>query len=285
MTIDIGKPVDLRHLFRPLNDALLDLLQSLTPEDWDRPTVARLWTVKDVAAHLLDGNIRRLSISRDQYFGEKAPPGMNYEELVAWLNELNASWVRASRRISPQVLIFLHRVTSEEVNKGYEATPLYTEAPFPVSWTGETKSLNWIHLAREYTEKWHHQQQIREATGREGIMTREFFYPLIDTFFRGLPHALRYSDAPEDTIIKVTITSPSGGDWYLKRSAGSWRFCEPSEPRDPATPPVFATTVSLEPATAWVLFSKSKRPHEVESRIEGDPALGQAVLEMVSVMA
>ncbi|HEY6901508.1 MAG TPA: maleylpyruvate isomerase N-terminal domain-containing protein, partial [Puia sp.] len=88
MTIDVGKPVDLRHLFRPLNDALLDLLRTLTPEEWERQTVARLWTVKDVAAHLLDGNIRLLSMGRDRYFGEKASPGMSYEELVAWLNQL-----------------------------------------------------------------------------------------------------------------------------------------------------------------------------------------------------
>ncbi|MBS1664029.1 MAG: maleylpyruvate isomerase N-terminal domain-containing protein [Bacteroidetes bacterium] len=279
MTIDIGKPVDLRPLFRPLNDALLDLLESLTPEDWERQTVARLWTVKDVASHLLDGNIRRISMTRDQFFGEKAPAVNSFEDLVAWLNELNADWIKASRRISPRLLVFLHQVTSEEVNKGYESTELNTEAPFPVSWTGETKSLNWIHIAREYTEKWHHQQQIREATGRDGIMTREFFYPLIDTFFRALPFALRYSQAPEDTIIKVTVTSPIGGDWYLKRIKGSWRFCEPAEAAAPVT------TVSIAPDVAWVLFSKSKRPGEVESRIQGDPDLGRAVLEMVSVMA
>lgn len=66
MTPSIGPPIDVRHLFRPLDAALISLLHSLNTEDWHRPTVARLWSVKDVAAHLLDGNIRLLSIQRDR---------------------------------------------------------------------------------------------------------------------------------------------------------------------------------------------------------------------------
>jgi Mycothiol maleylpyruvate isomerase N-terminal domain len=51
---------------------LVDLLESLPVEKWARQTVARLWNVKDVAAHLLDGNIRILSMLRDGYAGEKS---------------------------------------------------------------------------------------------------------------------------------------------------------------------------------------------------------------------
>src|SRR5688572_32295034 len=41
--------------------------------------------------------------------------------------------------------------------------------------------------AREFTERWHHQQQIRLATNRPGIMTRELYYPVLDCFMRALP--------------------------------------------------------------------------------------------------
>jgi len=194
MTPSTGAVIDVRHLFRPLDDRLIVLLQSLDAADWDRPTAARLWTVKDVAAHLLDGNIRLLSIQRDRYYGEAPPASPSFEDLVGWLNGLNADWVKASRRISPGVLILLHRLTNDLVNAWYESLDLYEEAVFAVSWAGETRSLNWMHLAREYTEKWHHQQQIREATGRDGIMTREFFFPMIDTFLRGLPYTLRQTE-------------------------------------------------------------------------------------------
>ncbi len=89
MTPDIGTPIDVKHLFRPLNEKLIDLLQSLTPDEWGRQTVARLWTVKDVVAHLLDTDIRALSLQRDRYFGEAQPASASYEVMVAWLNSLN----------------------------------------------------------------------------------------------------------------------------------------------------------------------------------------------------
>jgi len=40
---------------------------------------------------------------------------------------------------------------------------------------------------RELTERWHHQQQIRQATGRAGIMTPELYHPALDCFMRRLP--------------------------------------------------------------------------------------------------
>ena len=53
-----------------LDRKLIELLSSLTPDEWNAQTVAKRWKVKDVASHLLDGNLRGLSITRDHYFGE-----------------------------------------------------------------------------------------------------------------------------------------------------------------------------------------------------------------------
>ena len=89
-------PIPTIHLFNVLKENLIALLRSLTQEEWNKPTIARLWNVKDVAAHLLDGNIRALSSSlRDNYFN--TPPGNIYttEDLVSYLNGLNAGWVHA----------------------------------------------------------------------------------------------------------------------------------------------------------------------------------------------
>jgi len=41
------------------------LLRGLSPADWNAPKLAGAWTVKDVAAHLLDGNLRTLAMLRD----------------------------------------------------------------------------------------------------------------------------------------------------------------------------------------------------------------------------
>ncbi|WP_341840659.1 maleylpyruvate isomerase N-terminal domain-containing protein [Chitinophaga caseinilytica] len=68
----IQQPVHVAHLLPMLDAKLSELLRSLTPEEWQAQTVAKLWKVKDVAAHLLDSNICILSILRDGYFGEQA---------------------------------------------------------------------------------------------------------------------------------------------------------------------------------------------------------------------
>src|SRR6266513_5668 len=49
---------------------LLELLRSLTPEDWEKQTVSPKWKVKEVAAHLLDTPLRGVSIARDGYSPE-----------------------------------------------------------------------------------------------------------------------------------------------------------------------------------------------------------------------
>jgi len=57
-------PIQTVHLFPKLDEKLLTLLRSFQPDDWAKPTLAKRWTVKDVATHLLDGNIRMLSMAR-----------------------------------------------------------------------------------------------------------------------------------------------------------------------------------------------------------------------------
>ncbi|WP_184543578.1 maleylpyruvate isomerase family mycothiol-dependent enzyme [Mucilaginibacter sp. FT3.2] len=273
--------IEVQHLFKPLDDKLMELMQSLTPADWDKQTVAKAWKVKDVVSHLLDGNIRALSSQRDKYFGDQPPAINGYNDLVAWLNKLNADWVNASKRISPDVLLILHQATGPLTSAYYQSVNPNDTAIFTVDWAGETQSLNWMHLAREYTEKWHHQQQIREATGRDGILTREFFYPFIDTFFRALPHTFRHTGAPVDTLIKITITSGIGGNWYLQKVKEGWHLLKETEAGS------FAATVKIPPDIAWKLFSKSIRPDHVHARVEitGNADMAGQVLNMVSVMA
>src|SRR6187551_3423380 len=96
-------PIKTLHLFSKLDLKLIELLRSLHPEDWSRPTLAKQWTVKDIASHLLDGNLRMLSVIRDNYSGN-TPKGLNsYQDLVDYLNQLNTDWVIATKRLSPNV--------------------------------------------------------------------------------------------------------------------------------------------------------------------------------------
>src|SRR4051794_3443595 len=99
-------PIATAHLFAKLDAQLLELLRSLRPDDWERQTVAPAWRVKEVAAHLLDTQLRRLSMARDGYF-PPTEPSIPDEALVALINRLNRDGVSIYRRLSPEVLISL----------------------------------------------------------------------------------------------------------------------------------------------------------------------------------
>ncbi|GAB3584609.1 maleylpyruvate isomerase N-terminal domain-containing protein [Hymenobacter daeguensis] len=272
-------PIVTLPLFAELDRLLLELLRSLTPEDWQRPTLARPWTVKDIAAHLLDGNLRTLSMLRDGYAGE-APDDFSYAGIVAYLNRLNADWVRAARRLSPAVLIEQLAQSGAEYTAYLHTLDPWAPAAFAVAWAGERESANWFHIARDYTEKWHHQQQIREAVGQPGaLMTPELFRPLIETFVRGLPHAYRTVTAPEGTRVQVGVGPAVGGAWQLERTAEGWRLAE-----DLREAP--AAAIALAPDTAWKLFTKGLSAEQArqQAQLTGDEQLAAPLFGLVAVM-
>ena len=272
-------PIYTVELFPVLEARLIELLRGLSAEQWELPTICPSWRVKDVAAHLLDTSIRRLSIGRDGYFGER-PEGFAYQDVVAFLNCLNADWVRAARRISPRILVELIEHTSREVYELFKSLDPHAPAQLAVSWAGEDVSPNWFDIAREYTERWHHQQQIRLAVGCEGITGRELYSPVLDTFMRALPHTYRNVAAPEAALLQFDITGAAGGSWFLLREAQAWRLSVEAEGAR-------AATVSIPQEIAWRIFTKGidKVAAQESVAIHGDGQLGGEVLCMLSVMA
>jgi uncharacterized protein (TIGR03083 family) len=279
---DAKVPIDVLPLFPVLDQQLTELLRSLSPADWQRPTLARQWTVKDVAAHLLDGNLRTLSMLRDGHFGE-SPDDFSYSGIVGFLNRLNADWVRAARRLSPAILIELLAESGAEYTAFLTTLDPWAPATFSVAWAGEIESRNWFHIARDYTEKWHHQQQIREAVGQTApLLTAELFRPFIETMLRGLPHAYRTVAAPVGTVVRLNISTETGGSWLLEMLAEGWQL-QPA--LETARPP--AAEITLAPDTAWKLFTKGITPAEAreQTQLAGDERLASAALNLVAVMA
>jgi len=100
------EPIHVAERFAPLHAELMALLSSLTDEEWTRPAAKR-WTVKDVAAHLLDGDVRQLSFRRDGMVPPPADRPINgYRDFVDFLDHINAVWVDAAEQPS---LGFGHR--------------------------------------------------------------------------------------------------------------------------------------------------------------------------------
>jgi uncharacterized protein (TIGR03083 family) len=271
-------PIETAHLFATLDEKLIELLRSLQPAAWNQPTIASQWTVKDVAAHLLDGNLRTLS-RKDGYSYTPAQNIHTNEDLVKYLNQLNADWVTAMKRVSPARLIQLLAITGAEYSEHIITIDPFADAPFSVAWAGDTVSPNWFHIAREYTEKWHHQQQIRDAVNKQGIMTAALYHPCLDTFMMALPYTYRDVHAAAGTVLQFTITGEGGGDWYLIME-DKWK-----RSKTPAATPAAHTII--DGSVAWKLFTKSWRRKDVQNHVEikGDQPLGKIVLDMVSVMA
>lgn len=262
-----------------LDDMLITMLHELSPEEWHMQTVARLWKVRDAAAHLLDGNIRTLSLLRDGY-QPPGPPVEKYDDLVGYLNMLNADWVKAMNRVSPNMLLWLLSSTGEEYCAYMKTLDPFAKAVFPVAWAGEEESRNWMHIAREYTEKFLHQQQIRDATGRGGLLNKEYYHPFLSVCMLALPYTLRNTRAADDTIIALKIPGEGGGEWYVHSQDGTWSFIAA-----PSSEEIDAEVV-IEAKDAWKLFSKSVRVGDIPEsvRTSGNPALTSEVLNMVSFM-
>ncbi len=271
---------DTRPLFRPVSRELVALLRSLAPEDWNRQTIAGRWTVRDVVAHLIDLTFRRLSFHRDRMVPPPpSRPIASERDFVEFINGINAGWVDASRRLSPRVLTELFEKASDDLADWFEGLPLDAPALFGVSWAGESESAGWFDVGREYTELWHHQEQIRLAVGAPSLSDPRYLHATLAIALRGLPHAYRAAPGAPGHTVRLEITGPSGGTWTLARDAGTWTL-------HLGAPASATTTVGLSDTTAWkLLFNALSRTESTAAiDVEGDRALADPLVAARAVI-
>jgi uncharacterized protein (TIGR03083 family) len=273
------EPILCAPLLRRVDEHLVDLLRSLAPREWEFPTVVPSWKVRDVAAHLLDTVLRKLSLVRDSCSVE-AVEIRSPQDVVALVNRLNREGVTVYRRLSPRLLIDWMQTACEQSARFHESLDPFAPAAFGVSWAGEEQSLNWFDTARELTERWHHQQQIRLATNRPGIMTPELYHPVLDCFVRGLPFLYRDLEAPAGKGILVEISGECGGKWLLSRGEAGWSLVK--ELAGEA-----ASRVIIPQDLAWRIFTRGvdRESARAQVEIEGDAALGEKVLQLTAIVA
>jgi uncharacterized protein (TIGR03083 family) len=272
------QPIFTAQLFPKLEVKLIELLRGLSPEDWEKQTLAPKWKVKDVAAHLLDTQVRKLAAARHGYKPENSKK-LSPAKLATLINSLNAEGVRKYRRFQPDELISRMEAASRESAEYHQALDPFGTAMFPVSWAGEEESANWFDTAREFTERWHHQQQIRVAVDKPGILTREFYFPVLDCFMRGLPYSYRNVTAKSATLARFNISGECGGSWYLLRDSEDWKLIAA-----PAGETISETTIPQE--IAWRIFTKGITPEEARTQVQatGNEAVGLHILKMISIV-
>jgi uncharacterized protein (TIGR03083 family) len=245
-------PVDARPFLKPLRSELSGLLASLAGADWGRPTSCPGWSVHGVASHLLGGEVGNVSARRDGWLLSPGP-GADFD---AWLNEFNQLWVSASRRISPALLTELLGIAGRRFEEQVSVLDMHAPGG-SVRWaTGDDPAPIWLDIAREYMERYVHQQQIRDAVGA-GSLSAELTAPALTVAAHALPLALATVVRPPGTVVSFTASGDGGGSWYLIRAESGWDLSavRPAEPaacavrttvagavkryvRDPAAPPL-----------------------------------------------
>jgi len=294
-------PVFVLDRFPAERQALLGLLRGLSPEQWALPTVCTGWSVKDIALHLLGDDLgvlarhtaspapdglesdqyhqligERITISRQVFAGRSTA---TFDDLVPLINQANEAWVSVTRRLATAQLVALLVESGRALHAHFA-----TRAPFalgaPVHWAGPEPAPVWLDIAREYTERWLHQAQIRDAVAAPPLTDAHLFAPVLATFVRALPSAYRDVPAPAGTRVRLIVTGGAGGSWLLARDTIGWALAVDD---GGAT----AATLALDQETSWRLFTKGVTPAAARTRctIVGDEALALPALGTVAILA
>jgi uncharacterized protein (TIGR03083 family) len=272
-----GPPLDARPLF-PLDRAeFTALLRDLAAGDWQRPTVCPGWSVHDVTAHVVHDYLRKLSGRRDGHGGAGPRPG---EALPGYLHRVNQEFVDVAAQWSPAVLIDLLDHLGPQLDQLWASLDpgRLGEA---VSWADPGRPAPaWLDIAREYTEYWVHQQQVRDAVHRPGADSGRLTAPVIDTFLRAVPYTLRDLARPPGTAVRIEVTGAGGGTWSARREPGTWAI-----DRGPSAHPA-AAVLEVPSGCLWRVATRGITVAQAreQATISGDVDLAAAVLSLVSII-
>jgi uncharacterized protein (TIGR03083 family) len=263
------EPLDLRAPLHEERHDLLNLVGSLTDTDWLAPTPCASWRVKDVALHILDDDLGWLSRGRDGDLDGLIPMDGDYRDFVKALDQKNQRWVDASRGLSRRLVLELLAWSGERVADYHDTLPL--SEPAGVIWAGGQVP-GWLGLGRDFTERWVHQQQIREAVGTPGAHFR-YLPAVLSTFVWAFPHQYQ-PEVDSGTVINLDF----GGEarWHLVRGDGGWDLVDGLADRSDAA-------ISTDMDSAWRQLTGAATP--VGAVMTSGPAqLAQPLLDVRGII-
>ena len=192
------------NLFPIIDKSLMKLISEMEQADWNRKTNFPNWKVKDIIVHLLDISIRKLSSQRDQYIYQNNVSINSHQELISHITMLADQWTNAFQNVSPAIISELVDKYQKEYIKYIKVLKPFSISQYSVAWAGEKTSFNWFDIAREYTERWHHQMQIREALNKPLLLSKRIYLPVLETFMQALPfHYSKIQNSNYYLVIKV----------------------------------------------------------------------------------
>ena len=195
----------------------MELLGSLTAAQWTATTGLPNWRVKDIALHVLDDDLGCLARDRDGDSSGRIDAG-SVGELVQALNTKNQRWVEAAAGLSRRLVTDMLAWSGSEIDSWLRNADLHR--PATVGWASHGPVPFWFDLAREFTERWVHHQQILDALGMRDQRHERDVDVVLQTFVWAYPHQYRV-DAPVGSTIGLRLGTHR---WTLIRRQQSWEL-------------------------------------------------------------
>jgi uncharacterized protein (TIGR03083 family) len=159
----VDRAVDVDKVLPALDeqfDAIVELAESLAPEDWERPTACPGWTVKDNVAHV---------IGTEAMLAGRSTPEVELGDLSHVRNDIgrfNELWVERYRpEPAAAVLDDLREIIAER----RAALAAMSRADFDADAMTPAGPASYGRFMRiRVMDMWMHEQDIREALGRPG---------------------------------------------------------------------------------------------------------------------
>ncbi len=259
-------------------EAVIELGQALTEDDWNRPTDCPGWTVKDQYAHLV--SIEAI------YLGEPVP-----EHELPELAHVRTDADRAIEipidlrrsRSGPEVLAELAEVYARR-RQALDG-PLDPAAQTTDPW-GRPRPLEFMMMLRSF-DAWIHEQDIRRAVGRPGNLSSPGAQLGRGLLLAALPKVVaKDAGAAPGTVVRFAVTGPVAFVADVAVDAdGRGAVLDDSRASAGPTSADADPTVTLR--LGWETFIRlgagRVAPETAAVELVGDEKLGRRVLDHLAV--
>ena len=189
-------------------ERLLQLLASLHPDDWSKPTACTAWDVKDMVAHQAGGYLSGVSY-REMFrqYTQIPKRGQLPEDAI---NELQVG--ERKSKTPAELITELKQVGSIAIHNwahGFNAIK-WIAVPHPVGGFMSVRYLMWVTHSRD---TWMHRLDICRATNRSFEQTREHDGRIVELVV--LDVAKKLKNKLGRRAITLILTGIAGGRWQI----------------------------------------------------------------------
>jgi uncharacterized protein (TIGR03083 family) len=256
-------------------DDTVELLRSLSDDDWATPTDLPGWDVRAVAAHLAHLESELAGHPQAQV---EVPESAHVISLMGRYTEMGPVARRAwptddiIDEFAQSAATRLAALRADLPTNGEGVPPI---TPGGIGWNWETL------LSNRPLDVWMHQQDIRRAVGRPGGLDSPAAAHTAGVFARGLGYVVgKRVGAPPGTSVVQEVTGPH--PLHAAVEVGDDGRASPvtAPVTGPAEPSV---TLRMDLESYVVLCGGRRRPDDVPVTVEGDSELGRRVLDAMAV--